>query len=369
MASNDSILNGSTYRTPTVNHLIQSPNFKRANPVSTPLNRNRALSVTSSASATSTGRKGLNLGLNLISGTTITTLEGPNKTPRRKLFTETHTKSITDIDSPTNVVSESDDDDDILPYSAQVEDEDGLTTKFRRLASKEREILELKNKVKEMLMKKKNLDLELHNLKADIQRELITNFQNNESHLKSPTKKSTGLNFNSLLDDPINSVTKDMNSDHSWLSKPLTFIQQFDNMVTQELGNLNSPNNGNRNDNQDKMINEPIKAMADNLDVMNKVSNSLWSFVNDIKTNLILYEEKTPLNLNSELQKVNDKKESPNFIDLDSNSFKTLVGNTELLQESSDISKGVECKSVNSKIKQDEVDEDDLWGNDYIDIK
>ncbi|GMG56315.1 unnamed protein product [Ambrosiozyma monospora] len=97
----------------------------------------------------------------------------------------------------------------------------------------------------------------------------------------------------------------------SWFSKPINFFQQFDNMIYQEFEKLNLPglgdeqqshltnNYGDHDDdssNGKREINEPIKALAgltggstgvNNGEVMQSVSNSLWSFVNEVKTNLL----------------------------------------------------------------------------------
>lgn len=307
----------------------------------TPSNRNRTFSVTSSSSATSTGRKGVNLGLNLISSGAN---GGSFKTPRRKLFPNVKSQPI--VDPPTPLI-----DDEILPYSPP--EEDGLTAKFRKLASKEREILELNNKVKEMLIRKTELDSQLNQLKSDIQSELINNIT--EPHLKSPTKvKKLPLKSMGSLENPLE-------SQDSWFNTPLGFIQKFDNMVSQELDKLNLSD-----DPAHRSINDPIKSIADNSDVLNKVSNKLWSFVNDIKSNLLLDEDKK-LITTTPTPTATSPSSPPNLIDL--NSPKTLVKNTNVLRLSSANSGGVELKSTNSKIKQDSFsDDDDLWGDDYIDI-
>lgn len=372
MASEDASAGGSVHRTPTMNHHMQSPSFQRSKGVSTPTNRNRAQSLTSCASATSTGRKGVNIGLNLVSDASKMDLNrhASIKTPKRKLFTDNSAQNNAFTAPPTPFEKEIDScDDDILPYSAQVEEEDGLTTKFRRLASKEREILELKNKVKEMLDQKKSLELDLQMLKTEIQKELLSNVMS-ESHLKSPTKikkvtlTPTGSNFNPLLEThaATNVGQHFDDKNQSWLSKPLTLIQQFDNMVSQEMEWLNMSDNNTSHGG--RMINDPIKSMADNSDVINKVSNKLWSFVNDIKSNLLVDEDRKFDHNHSES---GNEHNAPNLIDLDSP--KTHAENTKVMSASSATSDAVELKSANSKIAQDEFhDDDELWDNEYVDV-
>ncbi|KAG0689128.1 E3 ubiquitin-protein ligase arih2 [Pichia californica] len=342
-------------------------------------------SVCNSATNSSTTRKGINIGINLVGpvptnlSSISSSLSSSNKekdsfkTPRRKLFItkdnnnnnnnnnnsnnnnllsspplgefaneqllETNQRSSietnnTDISSIINSSPTS-----ITPSKTNKtininNQQDELSENFRLLASKEMEILEIKNQLKYLLQKRKDKEFELQQLKLKIEKQLMNNLkqQNNEQYKhrfdqhtpKSPTSihksimKPATSNIDPLLDEsfiPIstnntNTNNKSFETDkrQSWFSKPLNFIQQFDNLIYKEFEKLQIPDDYENeedklNTNKDlKEINAPIKSLAgdddfnnnnstQSSDVMQSVSQHLWSFVNDVKSNLLIEED------------------------------------------------------------------------------
>lgn len=343
----------------------------------------RTLSITSNNSTISnsnsnSSRKGINLGINLV-GSSITNnnniSSNKNKdlnfrTPRRKLFSpasnnENKTNHLASpmmdlrdgaVDNSEHRSSMDDADVSLLSNSSPTPSstlkiggklQDDLSENFRLLASKEMEILEIKNSLKELIQKKREKEFELQQLKINIEKQLMTNLkqQNNDQYKhkfdqhipKSPISvqkrviKPSNSSVDPLLDDsyiPIQQESPDRISNSekrkSWFSKPLNFIQQFDNLIYKEFEKLQIPEDEepelnsnanniiedytsieNSNDTAEeydfKEINAPIKSLAyettaaSSTDVMQSVSQHLWSFVNDVKSNLLIDESETNL--------------------------------------------------------------------------
>ncbi|GME82512.1 unnamed protein product [Ambrosiozyma monospora] len=260
-----------------------------------------------------------------------------------------------------------------------------LSEHLRILATKEMEILEIKQEIDNLNGRKKVLEFELQDLKIKVEQQLVRQLTqqnlaaNNklchrhtmssidttgnvtpfDRHVpKSPrslkrgsVQQATGMFVDPLLDggtyhispspepesngasgsynhqqrhqrsattvvgSPYADYTPQSLHQHgkrqSWLAKPLNFFQQFDNMIYQEFEKLNLPGLGDEQQSQEmdnygshdddssngkREINEPIKALAgltggstgvNNGEVIQSVSNSLWSFVNEVKSNLL----------------------------------------------------------------------------------
>jgi hypothetical protein len=362
----------------------------------------RSLSITSTSSNipnsnVNSARKGINIGINFVPQGTgvIKDKEGiESKTPRRKLFPITSTQMNTpsrlsspvlynnqnvpatshaieaqimtpehldDLGQRSSLETNSSDISSMIGSSPTPQlppiatdrhsaDYDDLSEKFRLLAAKEMEILEIKNQVKELLQRKQDREFELQQLKVNIEKQLMSNLkqQNTENHRrkydqhipKSPSNvqkrilRPTNSTVDPLVDDSFIPISSDNVVDtsspnstdkrQSWFSKPFTFIQQLDNIVYKELGKLQlddteapliDPDYGNNTQatrpgqqhqkqqlqrNEEKEINAPIKSLAfestpSGSDVMQTVSQHLWSFVNDVRSNLLVDEEETDL--------------------------------------------------------------------------
>ena len=362
----------------------------------------RSLSITSTSSNipnsnVNSARKGINIGINFVPQGTgvIKDKEGiESKTPRRKLFPNTSTQMNTpsrlsspvlynnrnvpvishpieaqimtpehldDLGQRSSLETNSSDISSMIGSSPTPQlppiatdrhsaDYDDLSEKFRLLAVKEMEILDIKNQVKELLQRKQDREFELQQLKVNIEKQLMSNLkqQNTENHRrkfdqhipKSPSSvqkrvlRPTNSTVDPLVDDSFIPISSDNVLDtssptstdkrQSWFSKPFTFIQQLDNIVYKELGKLQlddteapliDPDYGNDTHatrpgqqhqkpqlqrNEEKEINAPIKSLAfestpSGSDVMQTVSQHLWSFVNDVRSNLLVDEDETDL--------------------------------------------------------------------------
>lgn len=332
----------------------------------------RTISIASStspacSSTTNSARKGINIGISLVGpvpsgtgGTINKDKESTSKTPRRKLFPakngnaitlvspnlkEFHSEQHNDIHESSSLDQNNDDISSIMnssptplsPSKLNNIPQDELSENFRLLASKEMEVLEIKNQLKDLLQRKKDKEFELQQLKLRIEKQLMENLkqQNNEQYRhrfeqhtpKSPTSlqksvvQPSSSYIDPLMDDsffPVSSNVEDeKNKRQSWFSKPLNFIQQFDNLIYKEFEKLQIPDDDELNVSKDtsvvdisynlerkspnrKEINAPIKSLAgdseasSSTDVMQSVSQHLWSFVNDVKSNLLV-EENEPV--------------------------------------------------------------------------
>lgn len=336
----DSRINNRKLRSSTLSSGSKSPLRRhRRN-----LSGNSASSV--STTATNSARKGINLGISVINSggkgkavqsqpsvtnniaenSTNTTAPKNNgaMTPSRQLVFPSSPKS--GIDSKNNT-------------------DDKISENFKLLASKELEILEIKNRLKELMNVKREKELELQYLKRTIERQLLSknqsytnnNMGNSNGMPKSPTSaqkhriKSYNSNIDPLLDDsfmPIQAHSDD-NKRNSWFAKPLNFIQNFDNLIYKEFEKLQitdleerriGPRSGDildENDEADDDVDDVDDDDDDDdddyfidmnynhkqhgnaetslsTDVLQSVSQHLWSFVNDVKSNLLTEEEQKP---------------------------------------------------------------------------
>jgi hypothetical protein len=367
--------NGDLFRSSTVNSSSKSPIRRHFRNLSANSNASNI-----SHSNTGSTRKGINLGISLVGPTGSLNnnqqkdKDLSSKTPRRQLFNPNLNKELNNqltspINDLNNDLQNKRDSDARLSFETNNTDlslsfnnsptpsgtsiaHDELSENFKLLASKELEILEIKNQIKDLMQRKRDKEFELQQLKINIEKQLMSNLkqQNNEqyrhrfeNHIpKSPTSaqkriiKPTTSNIDPLIDDSYLPISPNNNLDNSnidkrqsWFSKPLNFIQQFDNLIYKEFEKLQVQDDDNHiaedddddyddddlrfvdmnlnyngkffkgNKNKDKEINAPIKSLAfetnsTTTDVMQSVSNHLWSFVNDVKSNLLIEEEEEP---------------------------------------------------------------------------
>lgn len=194
---------------------------------------------------------------------------------------------------------------------------DQLSSDFRLLASKEMEILETKNTIKELVRKQRGLEKEIKGLKVGIERQLVKNatqeaakvhrerqqaiqrmqkmqaLQNQNTHPSQATRKGPPPSHRrpGRVSPPAQ-----LSSDQSWLTRPMNLIQHFDDLISEEFDKLELGNEADRleeekyNDTlrRKREINQPIKQLADGGDVVQSVSQHLWSFVNEVKANLLV---------------------------------------------------------------------------------
>lgn len=373
--------NVSIYKTPDPNkRRNQDGSLVRSSTISSgtksPVRRHfRNMSISSVTSTVSqsninSARKGINLGISLISSPPVggsvqkdgaSTFDNVGdtpkeknatksqdkclKTPRRQLFNKDPLSSPSledgkthneEIESRSSIDTNNTDISLVMHPSPTpvASSKDELSDKLRLLASKEMEVLEIKNQLKDLMQKKRDKEFELQQLKMNIEKQLMSNLtqKNNERKVehvpKSPSSKKRALKLanstiDPLLDDSFISVpTRGSDDDNltagastagnrqSWFAKPLNFIQQFDNMIYKELEKLqvaddedldslvdmNYTDDAKQETLTNKEINAPIKSLAvekanTSNDVMQSVSQHLWSFVNDVKSNLLIEEE------------------------------------------------------------------------------
>lgn len=316
-------------------------------------------SITNSASNPNSSRKGINIGISLVGSAPATNKIANDsfKTPRRQLFNKdisidaqlespisSHdSRNIIELDEEeprSSIETNHTDISSIINNSPTPQtnnsNNDELSENFRLLASKEMEILDIKNQLKDLTQRKREREFELQQLKIKIEKQLMFNLKQESNNFNklpnSPISakkhiiKSTNSNIDPLIDDsylPISSSKSTMNESmnkydnrQSWFSKPLNFIQQFDTLISKELEKLQVQDdddfeivdmNHRINDgyhDANKEINAPIKSLATDsnstsTDVMQSVSQHLWSFVNDVKSNLLIDENEVADHNNS----------------------------------------------------------------------
>ncbi|ODQ48688.1 hypothetical protein PICMEDRAFT_9215 [Pichia membranifaciens NRRL Y-2026] len=332
----------------------------------------RTMSITSNTSpacnsTTNSARKGINIGISLVgpvpsgsNGTVNKEKDLTSKTPRRKLFpskqifVQSASPNLNELDEEQHVEMQTRENLEVnnnditsimnsspTPLSPSKLDsipQDELSENFRLLASKEMEVLEIKNQLKDLLQRKKDKEFELQQLKLKIEKQLMANLkqQNNDQYRhrfeqhtpKSPTSlqksvvQPSSSYVDPLMDDsffPVssNSADDERSKRQSWFAKPLNFIQQFDSLIYKEFEKLQIPDDDELNVCKDtsvldmsytldqskslkpKEINAPIKSLAGDgdasgTDVVQSMSQHLWSFVNDVKSNLLV-EENEPV--------------------------------------------------------------------------
>ncbi len=189
-----------------------------------------------------------------------------------------------------------------------------LSERLRLLASKEMQILELKSTIKELIGRKLSLEEETAILKRDLQKEVVKHVTQEYSS-RARTRASTLDAQRSHQKDSklghFSSPGSYPNGDRkSWLASPVNFLQQFDSAVMNELNNLQEPPmDRNKHhalqvdtkrriakkedvDSNGREIGSPLKSLAEKhqttSDLVQSVSQHLWSFVNDVKESISL---------------------------------------------------------------------------------
>ncbi|KAH3665389.1 hypothetical protein OGAPHI_003573 [Ogataea philodendri] len=308
----------------------------------------------SSQVAPSNGKRtGINLGLNVFE----------SEVPQKKLDLNTVTPSKSEV-NPPDPYGTKPSEDSHSPCSihhkqltSETKQEElshfhGLSDELRLLASKEMEILEIKQQIKNLITRKRTLEFETQDLKIVIEKQLvgqITSSQKSSSRNKGLFEKHTPKSPSSMQkhrmksvdvsDDPLlegelseprleSTTSVDEEDSKSWFSKPLNLIQQIDSLIYQEIeklhitpfagvnsieeethvgASLDVKNNDLDAPLQDQgaqsynLLGTPIKSTRtrpeldsnNTKDVMQSVSNKLWNFVNDVKQNLAVDEIST----------------------------------------------------------------------------
>ncbi|KAG7748644.1 hypothetical protein KL912_002549 [Ogataea haglerorum] len=221
----------------------------------------------------------------------------------------------------------------------------GLSHDLRLLASKEMEILEINQQIKALSHKKKDLEIEIQELKIVIEKQLTTKVGSAqaqrgnqglfEKHVpKSPSSlQRRRLQTTNVFGDPLLTSDCSQKGDDSlrddvgksWFAKPLTLFQQIDSLIYQEFEKLHiSPSfmNSSRSDSErkaddldkseglscsssfdkgDKEENscllrgmeksETDQQFHNSNDIVQSVSSKLWNLVNEVKNNLAVDEE------------------------------------------------------------------------------
>ncbi len=206
----------------------------------------------------------------------------------------------------------------ISPIKEQINEAESrsqeLSERLRLLASKEMQILELKNTIQTLVRRKRYLEEETALLKKNLQKEVVkrvTQEYSSTSASSARTRSSTGnsqtINQEVFKRNHVSSSGSYTNGDRkSWLASPINFLQQFDSAVTTELNNLQEPqkahiasrNNDSRRaphkgvDSSGREIGSPLKSLAEQRpapsDLVQSVSQHIWSFVNDVKESISL---------------------------------------------------------------------------------
>ncbi|CDK25260.1 unnamed protein product [Kuraishia capsulata CBS 1993] len=229
--------------------------------------------------------------------------------------------------------------------SVEVQNEDDLSNNLRMLAAKEMDVLEIGQKIKEMIETKRAMERDLERLKKKVERALVEQMQSGINSSSNASKGSRPNFFNLPGNNSGNGSRSPLrprsqspvrrnlkfggrqnsgyseNSEYSnnetkgWgnnlFSKPLNFFQQFDTIIQNEFEKLHIPtvsedkeressSRGSSSSSFDnleysKEINEPIKSLAHNnsrsQEVVNSMTNQLWSFVNEVKSNLLSHDD------------------------------------------------------------------------------
>lgn len=263
--------------------------FKTPHTVRTP---QTGFTAHNSAPGSNSLRRTPTLGFNLLNNTRRRLVLDHDVPPSTAEETRADLTSVCDDASDLDV-SETEDD-DILPYSSDAED-GGLTVKFRRLATKERQLLELKTEMKALMSRKKQMDRELAQLKMQIQRELEGAVQKSPSrtgrtshNLDESTWSETGQYVSSL-----HQKQNDHQQQHTqaWYDKPLNFLQNIDTIVTNELEKLNMATTSNYTTNKND-----ADSNHDNNNTQHSATSGIWSFVNEIKASLLIDDHHHHLN-------------------------------------------------------------------------
>ncbi|QPG73396.1 hypothetical protein FOA43_000706 [Brettanomyces nanus] len=290
--------------------------------------------ISTSSISTSGKKTGINLGFSVI-GNTPTLVGSPSGRSDGKspLINHSPTFQESKLNSPRRSITQERPPSPIKKKADLVESRSqGLSDRFRLLASKEMEILEIKNAIKELDNRKSMLEFEIKDLKVNLERELIRNVarQHDEDKPNTVTLAPKTARTRSKIEMHTPNQVNDLTARHtshagisttgehngqSWISRPISFLQQFDSLISQEFDKLQisdpvreklrlAQEDRYRKDHQSrrlrspkdlskKEISSPLKSLADDStpsDIMQSVSQHLWSFVNDVKSNLLVDE-------------------------------------------------------------------------------
>lgn len=162
---------------------------------------------------------------------------------------------------------------------------------LRELALKEMKIIELKDQLKLIQQK---IDKEENELKA-LKLKIGSNFNSPIQNQTNQTNNNSLQHKSPEKDTPLisnNDKEEKAKKRQSVWSKPINFLNQFDQILQNEIERLNREAFPSQNIRQhpaetlnenDELNTEP----SNSKDVLNTVSNSLWSFVSDVKHGLL----------------------------------------------------------------------------------
>ena len=172
-------------------------------------------------------------------------------------------------------------------------DFDELSDTFRMLATKEMRIVELKEQMKRIQRELELEEAELKKLKTEIGNTI-------QKDMSSPS-----VSQKTIREDPAEAQAASVKQDHSlpsqvkplqssvskrtsiW-SKPVNFLNQFDQLLQNEIEKLNKDSFGSST------------TSTKDEDMLNTVSSSLWTFVSDVKQGLMGdYDTEEDINSNS----------------------------------------------------------------------
>lgn len=160
---------------------------------------------------------------------------------------------------------------DLLPDLLHSVEKWDIDDQLRLLALKERSLVETKYQISELNFKLKSKELELHNLRQVIQSSLYKSKSNKnprEEAINSTRTRRRTLSGSVNVEPPPAQDSKLWNG----LQKPLNFLNQVDAMLLNEF---------------EKSLRPSDDSQSYKDDVFQSVSTSLWSFVNDVKTNVM----------------------------------------------------------------------------------
>ncbi|ODQ77475.1 hypothetical protein BABINDRAFT_10115 [Babjeviella inositovora NRRL Y-12698] len=224
--------------------------------------------------------------------------------------------TCTPVASPTKANEQPPDDLLSLPINPATIEGLDMNDQLRLLAMKEMSIVEMRDNIKALTETLQRLETELHDLKQLVQRSLYKEMvpvgrKNLQQKLQTDSEEEldpraaairlTRNRRSSSLTSPQKPKpvkTRDPESKRfSFLAKPLDLLNQFDTMLQNEFEKSLSVRDENFTEASaasDDLAELSFTTPPDQPDVMNTVSNSIWSFVSEVKTNLMQYQEEIP---------------------------------------------------------------------------
>lgn len=151
-----------------------------------------------------------------------------------------------------------------------------LSESLRLLASKEMEALDVKEQIRNLTIRHKSMERETLQLRRKVEKQLFDQVTKAPKIKMKPSRNSV----QSTSDNPLQVPSEEDLAEHksqehkSWadslLSKPLHFMQQFDNLLQSEFEKVPYPN-------ADDVSEDHSKSS----ELMHSVSRTLWSFLGD----------------------------------------------------------------------------------------